>query len=77
MHVFQCRLISNKLDNDNAHLDKAPRLTIRRVIGILASDTVFVNYSTYTNIDAAMLSMHTFSCPGHLNEMNTMKDTVE
>ena len=41
--------------NDNAHLDKAPRLTIRRVIGILASDIVFDNSTnTSTNIEAAM-----------------------
>ena len=46
--------------NDNAHLDKAPRLTIR-AFGILASNTVFVNSTnTSTNIQAAMLSMHSF-----------------
>ena len=40
---------------DNEGLDKAPRLTIRRVIWILAS--VFVNSTnTTTNIETAMLS---------------------
>ena len=38
-------------------IDKAPRLTIRRVIWILASDTVFVNSTNIsTNIETAMLS---------------------
>ena len=37
-------------------LDKAPRLTIRKVIWILASDTCQLNQYISTNIEMAMLS---------------------
>ena len=42
-----------------ASLDKAPRLTIRRVIWILAYDIVFVNSSNISqNIETTMLFRH-------------------
>ena len=42
-----------------SRIDKAPRLSIRRVIWILPSDTVFVNSTkiSSTNSETAMLSI--------------------
>ena len=45
-------------DRCHLELDKSPRLPIRRVIWILASDAVFVNSTNISsNIEAAMLSI--------------------
>ena len=43
-----------------SRIDKAPRLSIRRVIWILPSDTVFVNSTkiSSTNSERAMLSIN-------------------
>ena len=52
--------VEQVLSHRPSYIDKAPALTIRRVIWILASDAVFVNSTNIsTNMDTAMLSNRT------------------
>ena len=59
-------------------LDKAPRLSIRRVIWILASDTVFVKSTNIsTNIETPMLSTSSYlSCLSHFSCLLSLSPSI-